>query len=81
MSLDGMSNPSFSKLWWEDGNKGWSRRGEDGSGWQGRAGGARPQFGTGKTWVPKSDNTVIQTGFMCSAAARGRVEAGDREVF
>lgn len=71
--------PSLSLLWWEDRNNGWRQRaGEAGrAGW----GGHRPQFRTRRTWAPKSDKTVIQTRFMCSAAECGRVEEGDREVF
>ena len=41
MSVDGMSNPSSSGLRWEDRNKRWRQSGrEDGSGWEGQAGGA-----------------------------------------
>lgn len=46
-----------------------------------RQGEHRPQFRRGRTWAPKSDNTVIQTRFMCSAAECGRVEAGGRKIF
>lgn len=60
-------------------NKGWRQ----GWGETGRAGQGdhRPQFRIGRTWTLKSDKTVIQTRFMCSAAECGRVEAGDREAF
>lgn len=82
MSVDRLRNLGLSQLWWRDGNKGWRQRG--GRGEAGRAGQGEqpPQFRRRRrTGAPKSDKTVIQTRFMCSAAGCERVEVGGRKVF